>query len=61
MHLNENESYFTEFDFWQGVNNRKNFQYAIYFPRHYVNQIRMPAIMPPSVLYFLYQYTFLFI
>ena len=30
--------------FWQGVNNRKNIEYEIYFINHYVNEIRIPAI-----------------
>ena len=30
--------------FWQGVNNRKNIEYEIYFIHHYVNEIRIPAI-----------------
>ena len=31
--------------FWHGVNNRKNIEYEIYFIHHYVNEIRIPAIL----------------
>ena len=30
--------------FWQGVNNRKNIEYEIYFIHHYVNEIRIPTM-----------------
>ena len=31
--------------FWQGVNNCKSIEYEIYFIHHYVNEIRIPAIL----------------
>ena len=40
--------------FWQGVNNRKNIEYEIYFIHHYVNEIRIPAISRIYIGMYLY-------